>query len=133
VECQYRKTGERSFGFVVPHREPDLALVIDPGLEWSTFLGGSDWDEGRTVAVDDAGVVTVGGYVYSSSFPVTLGAFDTTYNGGNDAFVARLNAQGSALIFATYLGGSAEDVAFSLAVDSSGETVVVGGTQSSTS
>ncbi len=130
VTCQYTLRGADRFGFEVPGRQPGWALVVDPGLVWSTFLGGSDLDEGRAVVVDGSGAVTTAGYVYSTNFPVTPGAFDQTYNGGNDAFVARLAPSGSTLLWATYLGGSAEDAAFALVLDPSGDTLVAGSTRS---
>ncbi len=59
-------------------------------LSWSTFLGSSGWDEVYALALDPSGAVTVAGYTDSPGFPTTPGAYDTTYNGGGDAFVTRL-------------------------------------------
>ncbi|MCB0202557.1 MAG: hypothetical protein KDI03_21000, partial [Anaerolineae bacterium] len=100
-------------------------------LDYATFLGGSDDEEGHAVAVDGTGRAIVTGYTYSSDFPTTPGAFDTSYNGGYDAFVARLNAAGSALDYATFLGGSGSDCGNAVAVDEAGRATVTGWTTSS--
>ncbi len=62
----------------------------------------------------------------STNFPATLGAYDTTFNGNRDMFVAKLNESGSALVYATYFGGSGSDGANGIAVDGSGNTYVTG-------
>ena len=60
------------------------------GLLYSTYLGGSGYDEGYGIAVDAAGTAYVTGHTYSTNFPTTAGAFQTTHAGGNDAFVTKL-------------------------------------------
>jgi hypothetical protein len=101
-------------------------------LVYSTYLGGSVYDGGSRVALDSAGSAYITGWTYSTNFPVTPGAFQTKYNGGGrDAFVARLNPSGSALVYSTYLGGSGDDITFGVAVDSTGNAYVTGGTYSS--
>ncbi|MEW6744914.1 MAG: SBBP repeat-containing protein [Planctomycetota bacterium] len=99
VECSFRLLGENRFGFDVPARPHQRALVIDPGLLYGTFLGGSysdygygshDWGYG--IAVDSSGAALVTGWTSSSDFPTTPGAYDTTFNGGwHDAFVVKLD------------------------------------------
>ena len=93
------------------------------GLAYATFLGGSGEDAGYAIAVDGAGSAYVTGDTDSSNFPTTPGAFDTSYNGGTwersslscpDAFVAKLNPAGSALAYATFLGGSDRRLATAL-------------------
>ena len=80
------------------------------GLAYATFLGGSGDDDGIGIAVDGAGSAYVTGETDSSDFPTTPGAFDTSYNGGDDdAFVVKLNPAGSGLAYATFLGGSGDD------------------------
>ena len=79
------------------------------------------------MAVDASGNATVAGYTGSSDFPTTPGALDTTFNGGiHDAFVTRLNASGSALIYSTYLGGSGDECAWGIALDPFGDAYVTG-------
>jgi hypothetical protein len=70
----------------------------------------------------------VTGYTFSDDYPTTRGAFDTTYNGNEDAFVTKLNAAGSGLVYSTFLGGMDTDRGFSIAVDTSGKAYVTGET-----
>jgi len=101
------------------------------GLIYSTFLGGSGDDYGAGIAVDAAGEAHVAGYTASVDFPTTAGAFQRYYGGGfYDGFLAKLNAAGSALVYATYLGGSENDTAAGVALDPSGNIYVTGQTQS---
>ncbi len=95
-------------------------------LVYSTYVGGSGNDEGWGIAVDAAGSAYVTGLTSSSNFPTTAGAFDTTYNGNGDAFVAELNTSGSGLVYSTYLGGSSGDQGNSVALDAVGNVYVAG-------
>ena len=96
------------------------------GLVYSTFVGGGLNDFGLGIAVDGEGRASVAGVTLSTDFPTTAGAVQTTHAGGSDAFVARLDATGSELIFSTYLGGSDADFAGGIAVDGAGSAYVVG-------
>lgn len=102
---------------------------VGSALTYATFLGGSSDDHGEAIAVDMAGRVYVTGGTYSSNFPTTPGAFDTSLNGG-DAFVVKLNPAGSALAYATFLGGSVNDYGWGIAVDEAGSAYVTGDTAS---
>ena len=104
-------------------------------LAFATFLGGvgDDWgdDFGHGVAVDNDGNIHVTGWTNSLSFPVTSGAYDTSYNGGYyDAFAAKLNAAGDTLLYATYLGGTDQEKGTDIAVSSDGSAYIVGWTAS---
>jgi hypothetical protein len=101
------------------------------GLAYATFLGGSNWERGRAIAVAGVGSAYVTGSTGSSDFPTTVGAFDISYNGDGDAFVVKVNAAGTGLIYATFLGGSDEDVGSAIAVDGAGSAYVTGSTLSS--
>ncbi|MEW6745176.1 MAG: SBBP repeat-containing protein [Planctomycetota bacterium] len=90
VECSYRVLGADRFGFDVPGRDLERALVIDPGLLYATFLGGSDGDWANAIAVDASGAALITGWTSSSDFPTTPGAYDTTKSGYSDAFVAKI-------------------------------------------
>lgn len=104
----------------------------DPGdLLYGTFLGGSDYDVGHAIAVDGEGNAYIAGETESIDFPTTPGAFDTTHNGGRDAFVVKLNPAGSDLLYAAFLGGISADFVFALAVDEAGNAYVAGWTGSS--
>ena len=84
-------------------------MVIDPVLAYSTSLGGNGQDGVcYGIAIDASGNAYVAGFTFSSDFPITPGAFQTAYGGTRDAFITKLNAAGSALLYSTYLGGSCE-------------------------
>jgi hypothetical protein len=101
-------------------------------LTYSTYLGGTVDAFGSGIAVDAAGNAYVTGYTASSDFPTTSGAFQATFDGGlSDAFVSKLNAAGSALLYSTYLGRSGQDEGDGIAIDSSGNAYVIGITVSS--
>jgi hypothetical protein len=108
--------------------------VIDPTLVYSTYLagtGGSYTDDAAGIAVDASGNAYVTGSTYSVDFPTTPGGFQLTYRGKyGDAFVTKLNAAGSALVYSTYLGGSDADTGKDIRVDSSGNAYVIGETAS---
>ena len=98
-------------------------------LVFGTFLGSDERDLAYALAVDETGQSTVAGYTQSSAFPTTPGAFDPSFNGAlgfYDAFVARLSADGSTLVYGTFLGGSSNEIAYGIAVDNSGEATVTG-------
>jgi hypothetical protein len=95
VTCRYVLRSKDRFGFEVTGRRPGWALVVDPGLVWSTFLGGGADEGAGAVVLDAQGAATVAGRTLSPDFPITTGAFDTTHNGSYDAFVTRLTPTGS--------------------------------------
>jgi hypothetical protein len=93
---------------------------------YSTYLGGSASDYGEGIAVDAAGNAYVAGWTYSANFPTTAGAFDTTYNGSGDIFMTKLAPAGNALVYSTYIGGSNEDRAWTIAIDNAGNAYTAG-------
>ena len=105
-------------------------LVIDPVLDYSTYLGGSGTDNGTQVVVDSTGAAYVTGSTTSANFPTTVGAFQTTFGSGTHAFVTKLNPAGSGLVYSTYLGGSGNDGGNAIAVDTSGDAYITGTTTS---
>jgi Beta-propeller repeat len=122
--------GRKTHGFALGPYDTSRPLVIDPGLVYSAYLGGGGLDLGLGIGLDAAGNAYVTGTTFSDSFPTTPGAFDTNYNGGGDAFVTKLNAAGSALVYSTYLGEGGEDAGNGIAVDAAGNAYVIGDTSS---
>lgn len=99
-------------------------------LVYSTMLGGGSTEYAGGIAVDASGAAFVCGQSSSDNYPVTPGAFDTANLSGTDAFITRLNATGSALIYSTLLGGSGADEAWDLVLNASGNAIVTGRTAS---
>lgn len=125
-----------TYGFQVASYDKRYPLIIDPILEFSTFLGGTGWDEAFSIAVDKSGNTYVTGHTFSADIPTTIGAFDRSFNSYcyewcfPDVFVAKLNYSGSWLEYSTYIGGVDADAATSIAVDSLGNTYIAGQTYS---
>jgi hypothetical protein len=130
VESRYTLKGDGGYGFAVGAYDPRYPLVIDPGLAYSTFLGGAAFDRGTDIALDGTGNAYVTGFAESADYPTTPGAFDTSFNGGQDAFVTKLNASGSEVVYSTFLGETGDDLGFDIAVDGTGSANVTGETQS---
>src|SRR5205823_3749119 len=104
-------------GFAVAAYDSRKPLVIDPGLSYSTYLGGRLDDVGSGIAVDPAGNAYVTGFTKATDFP-TANPLQPAFGGGvQDAFVAKLNPSGSALVYSTYLGGSNDDQGNGIAAD----------------
>jgi hypothetical protein len=121
------------FSFDVGDYRPDRELIIDPGVQYTTFLGGSSAETGVSVAIDSAGNAYIAGTTQSPNFPTTTGAFDRTGAPQNfpDVFVTKLNPAGTALVYSTFVGGSDMEFAQGMALDGSGNVYVTGQTKSS--
>ncbi len=100
------------------------------GLVYSTLLGGSLEDAAQAIAVDSSGNAYVAGWTRSTDFPTAAPLRAVFGGGGVDAFVTKLGSAGNSLVYSTYLGGSGDDTAFGIAVDSSGRAYVAGRTGS---
>ena len=102
-------------------------------LIWSTFVGGTNSDVCRSLAVDGSGNVYITGGTTSPDYPTTAGAYDQVYGGGatDDVLVTKINSDGASLAWSTYIGGSNPDYGNSLTLDGSGNVYVAGYTQSS--
>lgn len=99
-------------------------------LVYSTYIGGGGDDFGSSISVDGDGNAYITGTTSSSNFPTTPGALQTVNSGGSDAFVVKLNQNGSALSYSTLLGGSANEEGLGIAVNSSGNAFLTGATTS---
>ncbi len=102
-------------------------LIIDPDLAWSSYIGGSGYEEGYGIAVDSSGNVLVTGYTDSVGW--VSGGWGTSFNGYCDAYVTKLSPDGEHL-WSSYIGGDDEDYAKGIAADSSGNVLVTGTTYS---
>ena len=135
VSSSYEMRGRNRVGFRLGQYDARQPLVIDPNLTqlaFSSYLGGSGTDTAVAIAVDAARNVYVTGTTNSTDFPTLTDGFDATYNGGFfDIYVTKLNAAGTTALYSSYLGGSADESAGDIAVDSTGRAYVVGTTQSS--
>ena len=117
-----------AYGFEVGSYDSTQTLVLDPALfNFSGFIGGMNNDQGRGIAVDGSGNVYVTGFTQATetSFPETVGP-DLSHNGDYDAFVAKVNASGTSLAYCGYIGGTADDRGYGIAVDASGNAYVTG-------
>jgi MYXO-CTERM domain-containing protein len=131
LDARYRVIDDRHVGFDIEGYRRGRAILIDPTLVYSTYVGGNNNETVSydAVAVDSSGNAYVAGATISTTFP-TVSAYQSSNAGGSDAFVFKLSANGSSLTYATYLGGLADDRAYGIAVDSSGNAYVTGETES---
>ncbi|HEV2232677.1 MAG TPA: SBBP repeat-containing protein [Terriglobia bacterium] len=129
VAAHYRLNGKQEVKFELAEYDHQKNLIIDPVLTYATYLGGSGGEVANGIAVDSAGNAYVTGITGSTDFPITQ-AEQPTNAGNGDAFVAKLNAAGTGLIYSTYLGGSGVDTATSIAIDAGGNAYIAGNTTS---
>jgi hypothetical protein len=129
LTASYVLKGRNRVGFVVPDYDPREPLIIDPVLNYSTYLGGNGGDTGNAIALDTQYDAYVTGSTASTNFPLSS-AYQNSYGGDTDAFVTEVRSDGEAVIYSTYLGGNNFDVGNGIAVDSSGDAYVVGTTSS---
>ncbi len=133
VAGSYRLLGGNLVRFDVGNYDESNNLIIDPVLTYSTYVGGSSWDEGVGFALDSSGNTYVAGWTTSGNFPVTSAAYQSTLAGGptfGDVFIYKMNPTGTALVYSTYIGGSNDDLGWGVAVDSSGNAYITGYTSS---
>jgi hypothetical protein len=129
IAGRYVLKGRNLIEFQIDAYDSDRTVVIDPVLSYSTYLGGTASDSGQGIDVDSAGNVYVTGSTSSTNFPTSEGAFQTAGVGG-DAFVAKFNPTGSALVYSTYIGGDNGDAAYDISVDGEGNALLTGNTSS---
>jgi len=129
IDGQYDLLTNNTFGFSLSDSyDPTLALVIDPEISYSTYLGGNFSDYGEAIAVDADGCAYVAGRSLSTNFP-TQGPYQTNQP-DQDVVVTKLNPAGNGLVYSTYLGGDERDLGYGIAVDVYGNACVTGWTES---
>src|SRR5260370_3452189 len=133
VAAGYVMKSAHSVSFQLARYDSGQQLIIDPVLSYSTYLGGSEIDGGNAIAVAQDGTAFIAGGTFSTDFPTKHplqanvgGPFDFP----KDAFVAKVSADGSTLLYSTFLGGTNTDVANGIAVDAAGDAYVTGTTDS---
>ncbi len=133
VDVKYVLNAGRRVTFEVAAYSEKQPLIIDPILSYSTYLGGSNIDGSNAIAVGTDGTVFIAGGTFSTDFP-TAHPLQANSGGGpdfpQDAFVAKVSADGSTLLYSTYLGGENQDIANGIAVDTFGNAYVTGTTLS---
>lgn len=104
---------------------------------YATYIGGSIgpgcyscWEDAGNIAIDSAGNAYIVGGGEADDLPATVGAYDTTYNGGYDVYVVKLNADGNDRLAATYFGGAGHEWAEGLSIDINGNVFISGGVES---
>jgi hypothetical protein len=131
IQGNFILTSNREVAFNVGPYDKRSALVIDPSLVYSSYLGGSNVDQGLALAVDAQGNAYITGSSSSANFPTTNGALQKqARNASGTAFVLKLNPSGTGIIYSTFLGGSNTDVGRAIAVNRNGEAYIAGSTLS---
>jgi hypothetical protein len=137
IESNFVLDAKNRVTFQLGAYDHSKALVIDPTLGYSTYLGGTGNDYATAIAVDSTGAAYVTGYTQSTNFPTTTGAFQPACGGSTacstthiNAFVTKLNSTGTALVYSTYLGGSTKDYGYGIQVDGNGDAFIGGTTYS---
>ena len=132
VQCRFRVLDGETVRFDIKGWDPHLPLTIDPGLDFSTHIGGNatgigyQQEELHDMFVDASGDVYIAGWTRSSDFPTKSGAYDASLGGTEDAFVLKLEQDGKSLVYSTFIGGGGDDRALALDVDGSGNAYVTG-------
>ncbi|MEQ1883798.1 MAG: SBBP repeat-containing protein [Bryobacteraceae bacterium] len=129
ISGRYRLIDDHTVGFAIDVYDSSRELVIDPVISYSTYLGGAGMGAVTGIAIDSGGNAYVTGWTEALNFPI-VGAAQAANAGGVDAFVAKLNPAGTALLYATYIGGRGDDRGAAIAVTSSGQVHVTGSTAS---
>ena len=143
ISGRFRLMADNTVGVEVGRYDRSRPLVIDPTLAYSTYLGGSTQEYAVSLAVDASGEVFATGLTWSIDFPLTAGAFESVnqayiVSGVSTAFVSKFNSSGTALLYSTYLGGTAiantelgqGDYGHAMAVDTQGDAYITGWTYS---
>ena len=128
VPSAFRLLDDATVGMVLGPYDASRPLVIDPGLNFSTYLGGNQNDLVGKGVMDAEGYIYMAGSTYSANFPTTPGSYDTTISAWMDDYVAKLDKGGGKLVFGTFIGGVGHDVCYGVAVDKFGNVLTGGWT-----
>jgi hypothetical protein len=121
---------KNTFSFNIKTYDTNHTLIIDPlTLSYSTYLGGSSEDLSQSIAVDSTGSAYITGITNSDDFPIEQ-PFQSSFAGDHTIFITKINPSGDALVYSTYIGGSGNDRATGIAVDSTGSACITGETSS---
>lgn len=129
VAGNYKISGGQ-VSFAVGRYDAQNTLIIDPVIDFSTYLGGRKDDYANAIALDDFGYAYIAGTTSSTDFPITPGVFQVKPKSRANAFVIKIDPATSTLIYTTYLGGGQDDTGLGVAVDGTGEVYVTGTTKS---
>ncbi|MEZ5009103.1 MAG: PKD domain-containing protein [Chitinophagales bacterium] len=136
IKAQFVVKENKEVGFeILESYDKTKQLTIDPVLVFSTYSGSASDNWGFTATYDDAGNLYSGGMVAGNGYPATIGAYDTIYSGGNgstqtDIAISKYSPDGRQLIYATYIGGSGNEIPHSLIVSPKNELIIYGSTGS---
>lgn len=130
IASKFALVGKNQIGFELGSYDRSKELVIDPVLNYSTYLGGSANTVAKAIAVDSTGAAYITGDTSSTSFPPATATTQGPRGGTSDIFVAKMNAGGSALTYLSIVGGALADTAAGIAVDANGKAHVAGTTLS---
>ena len=129
MNCRFSLGDDGAVSFDVGEYDRGRELIIDPVIEYLTYLGGNTYDGAAAVAVDTQGAAYITGYLQSPQYPV-LDPFQQVTGSTQDVFVAKIAPEGNRLIFYAYLGGSYMDAGTQIAVDPTFNVYVAGWTAS---
>jgi len=130
VDVSFETRAANQIAFTLGAYDQSRELVIDPSVTYATYLGGTAEDDGYGIGIDGSGNAYITGQTASTNFPTAAAAHGSNA-GGFDVFVTKISADGSTLVYSTYVGGSGNDSGNAIAVNSAGNAFVTGGTASS--
>ena len=134
VDASYRIGRDGMVRFALGDYDRSLALVIDPSIAYVAFVGGTGGDVGVSVGHDAQGFMYIGGYTFSTDFPVGSYAFATAASGEEDCFIIKINPTASdptqVIVYSTYYGGTSNDILTAMKVSPTGIVYFTGNTNS---